>query len=87
MIEVGVISEKIADIATRKLEQIATERKAINQQNTQRVYTSGKTTKKAMAYQLFKEGKMSSSPEVRVLGLHKSTRCKYYRQWEADGKP
>lgn len=90
MSAIGIISNKVAHIIKRKLDQLAAEEKAsllIMEQNTARIETTGKTTKKAMAYRLFKKGKLPSSPEVKALGMHKSTRYKYYRQWEADDKP
>ena len=85
----GIISNKVAHIIKGKLDQLVAEEKTsllIIEQTAKRVEVAGKKTKKAMAYRLFKEGKTPGSPEVRALGIHKSTRCKYYRQWEADGK-
>jgi len=40
-------------------------------------------SKKARAFQLFSQGKGPSSPEVKALELHKSTRFKYYNQYRA----
>ena len=44
-------------------------------------------TRKERAYELFCEGKTSSSPEVKDLGLKAETRYSYYSRWLAEGKP
>ena len=46
-----------------------------------------KRGKKAKAYELFGEGKIPTSPEMKALGLHKSTRHKYFNAWIAAGRP
>ncbi len=89
-IDAGVISKKAAGILTKKLEQLDAVKKSSSTNNPSLLpsaATTGKITKKKLAYHLFKEGKVPTSPEIKALGLHKSTRCKYYNQWLADGKP
>jgi hypothetical protein len=90
LIDVGIISKKATGILKKKLEQLDSV-KVFSLTNNQPlllpVATPGKITKKSLAYQLFKEGKVATSPEIKALELHKSTRCKYYNQWLADGKP
>lgn len=44
-------------------------------------------TKKERAYQLFSEGKDSSSPGVKALGLKFSTRYSYCSTWPKEGGP
>lgn len=44
-------------------------------------------TKQERAYELFCEGKTSSSPEVKALDLKASTRYSYYSRWQTEGKP
>lgn len=44
-------------------------------------------TKKEKAYRLFSEGKDSSSPEVKALGMKSGTRYVYYSMWQKEGRP
>ena len=44
-------------------------------------------SKKARAFELFSQGYVPLSPEVKDLGLHPSNRYKYFYEWEAAGKP
>ena len=46
-----------------------------------------KQTKKAKAFQLFSQGYMPLSQEIKDLGLYPSNRYKYFYEWEAAGKP
>lgn len=46
-----------------------------------------KQTKKAKAFELFSQGYLPLSQEVKALGLHPSNRYKFYHQWEESGKP
>ena len=46
-----------------------------------------KKTKREKAFELFSQGFLPLSPEVKALGLHPSNRYKYYHQWESLGKP
>ena len=90
MVEVGIVPTKAAGIVKNKLEQLDAAKKSsstTNEPSTSSAAITGKITKKKLAYQLFKQEKVPTSPEVKALGLHKSTRCKYYNQWLADGKP
>ena len=83
MIDVGIILKKAADITKRKIEQLDSVKTSsiITQVLSAQAATTGKITKKVTAYQLFGQGKGPSSPEVKALGLHKSTRYKYYAQF------
>ena len=44
-------------------------------------------TKKARAFELFKQCYLPISQEVKALGLHPSKRYKYFHEWENQGKP
>lgn len=46
-----------------------------------------KVTRKDKAYKLFSEGYEPSSPEVKALGLSKSSRYSYYSKWKTEGQP
>ena len=46
-----------------------------------------KQTKKAKAFELFSQGYLPLSQEIKALGLHKSNRYKYFTEWEKLGKP
>ena len=43
---------------------------------------SEKVSKRDKAFELFDEGKTSSSPEVKALGLKGTTRYNYYADWQ-----
>lgn len=46
---------------------------------------ANRESKRERAYQLFSEGKDSSSPEVIALGMKSSTRYSYYSKWQKAG--
>ncbi len=46
-----------------------------------------KESKKAKAFALFSQGCVPSSPEIKDLRLHSSSRYKYFNEWEKLGKP
>ena len=69
MISLGIITEKVAGIV--KNEECLPLQEEVK----------GRYTKKARAFKLFAEGKGPSSPEVLALGMHKSTRFKYYHMY------
>lgn len=75
MVSMGVMTEKIASIAKSESAELEVEQKVSLWEER------GGNSKKARAFRLFTQGKGSSSPEVKTLGLHKSTRFKYYNQY------
>jgi len=77
MVSMGIITEKIASVAKNEVgEPKATDRALSLEGDSVR-----KDSKKAKAFELFSQGKRPSSTEVKTLGLHKSTRFKYYNQY------
>jgi len=46
-----------------------------------------KQSKKARAFELFSQGYLPLSKEIKDLGLHPSNRYKYFYEWKALGKP
>ena len=83
MVSMGIMTGKVASVAKSELGELKIEHEALALEEK----TKGKDTKKAKAFQLFSEGKGPTSPEVKTLGLHKSTRFKYYNQYLAVHKP
>lgn len=84
MVSMGIITEKVGNIVRSELGELKIEHEALTLEEK----TKGKdTTKKAKAFQLFSEGKDPISPEVKALGMHKSTRFRYYNQYVAEYKP
>jgi hypothetical protein len=79
MVSMGIMSRKIASVAKSEIDKLKIEHEALPLEEK----TKRKNTKKAKAFQLFSEGKDASSPEVKALGLHKSTRFKYFNQYLA----
>ena len=77
MVSMGIMTRKIADIAESASGELEVERKVSLSEGR------GRNSKKAKAFQLFSQGKGPSSPEVKALDLHKSTRFKYYNQYLA----
>lgn len=75
MVNMGIITQNIADIAKTELSELKVEQIALLSQER------GQNSKRARAFQFFAQGKGPSSPEVKTLGLHKSTRFKYYNQY------
>lgn len=83
MVSMGIITEKVGGIVKNELSELEAEQEALALEEK----TRGKDTKKAKAFQLFSEEKDPTSPEVKALGMHKSTRFKYYNQYVAEYKP
>jgi len=81
MVDMGILTRKTANIAKSESGEFEIERKALLPED------KGRESKKAKAFQLFSHGKGPSSPEVKALGLHKSTRFKYYKQYMTTHKP
>jgi hypothetical protein len=81
MVSMGIMTQKVASIAKSESGELEVEQKASLSKE------KGGDSKKARAFQLFGQGKGPSSPEVKTLGLHKSTRFKYYNQYLAVHKP
>jgi hypothetical protein len=81
MVSMGIMTQRIASIAKSESAELGIEQKASLSEGR------GRNSKKARAFQLFSQGKGPSSPEVKTLGLHKSTRFKYYNQYLAIHKP
>ena len=77
MVNMGIVTEKVASVAKSELGELESEHEASPLED--RIKRKG--TKKAKAFQLFNEGKGPASPEVKALGMHKSTRFKYYNQY------
>jgi len=77
MVSMDIMTEKVSGIAKSEVDKLKMEHEALTLEGK----TKGKDTKKEKAFQLFSEGKSPSSPEVKALGLHKSTRFKYYNQY------
>ncbi len=75
MVSMGIMTDKVADIVKSESGELEVEQKASLSEE------KGRDSKKARAFQLFSQGKGPSSPEVKTLGLHKSTRFKYYNQY------
>jgi len=75
MADLGIITPKVASISKSKIGESKAE------QSTCPTVDKRGTSKKAQSFQLFSQGKGPSSPEVKALGLHKSTRFKYYNQY------
>jgi len=82
MVSMGIMSGKIASVAKSEIDKLKIEHEALPLEEK----TKGKDTKKARAFQLFREGKVPTSPEVKALGLHKSTRFKYFNQYREGHK-
>lgn len=72
MVSMGIMTDKIADIVKSESVELEVEQK------TSLSEEKGRDSKKARAFRLFTQGKGPSSPEVKTLGLHKSTRFKLY---------
>jgi hypothetical protein len=83
MVSIGIITEKVGSIVKSELGEVETEHEASPLED--RIKRKG--TKKVKAFQLFSEGKGPTSPEVKALAMHKSTRFKYYNQYLAVHKP
>lgn len=81
MVGMGIITRKVASIVKSESSELKVELKATLSEE------KGRDSKKAKAFQLFGQGKGPSSPEVKALELHKSTRFKYYNQYMAVHKP
>ena len=81
MVDMGILTRKTADIAKSESGELEVQRKAWLPEE------KGRDTKKAKAFQLFGQGKGPSSPEVKALGLHKSTRFKYYKRYMTTHNP
>ena len=79
MVSMGIINEKVGSIVKSELGEVKIEHEASPLEDR----IKRKDTKKARAFQFFSEGNGPSSPEVKTLGLHKSTRFKYYNQYRA----
>lgn len=77
MVGMGIMTQKIANIAKSESGELNVEQKASFSEE-KRI-----DSKKAKAFRLFGQGKGPSSREVKSLGLHKSTRFKYYNQYMA----
>jgi len=77
MVSMGIMTDKVADIVKGESGELEVEQKASLSEE------KGRESKKARAFQLFSQGKGPSSPEVKALDLHKSTRFKYYNQYLA----
>jgi hypothetical protein len=82
MANMGIMTEKVTGVFKSELSELK-EHEALSLKGRDK----GKDTKKARAFRFFSEGKGPSSPEVKALGLHKSTRFKYYNQYQAVYKP
>lgn len=81
MVSMGIMTDKVADIVKSESGELEVEQKASLSEE------KGRDSKKARAFQLFSQGKGPSRPEVKTLGLHKSTRFKYYNQYLTVHKP
>jgi len=79
MAKLGVLAEKVLGITKSEMDKLKIEQEA----SVLEEKAKGKDTKKEKAFQLFSEGKGPSDPEVKALGLHKSTRFKYFNQYQA----
>jgi len=78
MVTMGIMTEKVAGIVKSELGGLKVGEKAsLSEEKLKRT-----DTKKANAFQLFNEGKGPTSPEVKALGMRKSTRFKYYNLWQ-----
>ena len=66
MIEVGIVTPKVTDIVKGEADTPQPKQETILSKNSRVV------SRKALAFQLFSQGKGPSSPEVRTLGVHKS---------------
>jgi len=73
MVNLGIITESVADIIRGQPEGLKPE--------TVLPISRHGDTMKANAFYLFSQGKNPSSPELKALGMHKSTRFKYYTQF------
>ena len=83
MVSIGIITEKVGSIVKSELGEVKIEHEASPLED--RIKRKG--TKKVKAFQLFSEGKGPTSPELKALAMHKSTRFKYYNQYLAVHKP
>ncbi len=81
MVSMGIMTQNIASIAKSESDEPQADQKASLSEER------GRNSKKARAFQLFSQGNGPSSPQVKNLGLHKSTRFKYYNQYLAIHKP
>ncbi len=91
MVSVGILGKRAADITAKRLGEIGAEQ-AVSPPPGESTADHGdrlprKKSKKARAYRLFSQGNKPDSPEMKDLGLHKSTPYKYYAAWIADGQP
>ena len=77
MVSMGIMTDKVADIVKSESGELEVEQKASLSEEKRG------HSKKARAFQLFSQDKGPSSPEVKALELHKSTRFKYYNQYRA----
>ncbi|MFC1994919.1 hypothetical protein ACFLVK_00740 [Chloroflexota bacterium] len=83
IVSTGIITEKVGGIVKNELAELKKECQPLALE----LKIKGKDTMKAKAFQLFSQGKGPTSPEVKALGMHKSTRFKYYSQYVAEYKP
>lgn len=79
VLDKGSVNDKIANIVKTELGKLTVERKL----STLEEKVKRKDTKKEQAFELFRQGKGPTSPEVKALGMHKSTRFKYHKQYLA----
>lgn len=85
----GLIDNQIAEIVETKMNELG-QLQAEQKPSPLEDKIKRRDTKKARAFQLFSEGKGPTSPELKALGMHKSTPFKYYKYYKhyvAEYKP
>jgi hypothetical protein len=78
MINMGIMTEKIANFAKNELSELKVEHKASPLKDK----VERKDTKKAKAFRLFDEGKIPSDGEVKALKIKPKTSYNYYQEWK-----
>jgi hypothetical protein len=78
MINMGIMTEKIAIFAKNELSKLKVEHKASPLKDK----VERKATKKAKAFRLFDEGKIPSDGEVKAIKIKPKTRYNYYQEWK-----
>lgn len=82
----GLIDKQIAKIVEAKTNE-SSQPRSEQEPSPLEDKIKRRDTKKARAFQLFSEGKGPTSPELKALGMHKSTPFKYYKQYVAEYEP
>jgi len=78
MVNIGIITEKVAGIVKAELSKLKVECKALTKEGI----PIEKESRKAKAFQLFGDGRRPSDPEVKSLGFKPNSAYRYFQAWK-----